>query len=227
MTFLAAAFIYKVKNQGLSLRRWIYGTIVTMAILIGSLPIAVQLFIKFKEQIIESGRIHDAFAIGNLQAEVPWSGMEFLIGMILLAGVPLSLWWFRKHPFRQIIGIFVSTLLFVNLTILVIVPKVEGYSQRAAIEFFQSKQGEDCHVMTWGYKSYAHLFYFRKPPPGPERNDQKEFLLSGPVNRKVYVSVKNFRAEDFLEQHPNFTRLYEKNGFVFFQREPEKDNLNK
>jgi len=220
MSFLATSFIYDLKKKNLPLRNWLKSIVGVMAIFFGLVPIAIQLFIKYKESIIESGKIHDAFAVGNLQAEVPWSGWEFMVGLILLTGVFGSLWLFRKHPFRQIMGIFISSLLFVNLTIMIIVPKVEGYSQNAAIEFFKGISGEDCYVDTWGYKSYAHLFYFRKPPPGPVRNDDLEHVLTGDIEKKVYVSVKNIKASDFSEQYPGFIRLFEKNGFVFFVREP-------
>ncbi len=198
-----------------------------MAAIIGLLPLMVQLFIKFKDRIIESGMIRDEFAIGNMKADVYWSGFEFIIGLVLISGVAGALWFVKKNLRRQIVLIFVSSLLFVTLTLLFILPKVEAYSQNAALEFFESISGEDCYVDTWGYKSYAHLFYSKKPPPGPGRTDRKELLLTGPIDKKVYFSVKNYRAEEFQSTYPLFTRLYEKNGFVFFARESPETVMEK
>ena len=52
-----------------------------------------------------------------------------------------------------------STILITNLTIKIIIPKVERYTQGAAIDFYKSIEGEDCYVEVLGFKSYAHLFY--------------------------------------------------------------------
>ncbi|MCD6598801.1 MAG: hypothetical protein J7L04_13995, partial [Bacteroidales bacterium] len=159
-----------------------------------------------------------AFAVANLQAEVYWSGWEFSIGLLLILGISVSLWFF-KNKLYQIIGIFISSLLFVNLTMTFIVPKIEQYSQNAAIEFYQKIAGEDCYVHTWGYKSYAQYFYFKKPLPENSNSSNLEWLLTGNIDKPVYIATKNIREAQFMEKYNNFVRLYEKNGFVFFVRE--------
>ncbi|MBN2615020.1 MAG: hypothetical protein JXR71_04940, partial [Bacteroidales bacterium] len=170
---------------------------------------------KYKEEILKKGWIKDPFAEGNLQAQVHWSGYEFLLGIFLIAGVLLSLWFFRKEITKLAVGVFVTTLLFTTLTVFIITPKIEGYSQRAAIEFFQSHAGENAYMEVWAYKSYAPYFYFKQPPPKGNRPTEKQ-LLTGYINEPVYVVTKNFNAKEFQKRYPDFSLLYMKNGFAFF-----------
>ena len=55
--------------------------------------------------------------------------------------------------------------------------RIEGYSQRAAIEFYKSNSGEDCYVQPLGFKSYAHLFYGDKQPQQNPLSYDKEWLV--------------------------------------------------
>ena len=225
LTYLATYIIYKIIRNELSFSGWMKALILFMAGIIGLLIMSLQFFIKYKDQIIAKNYIKDAFAVANLQAEVYWSGWEFLIGLLLILGISTSLWFF-KNKLYQIIGIFISSLLFVNLTMTFIVPKIEQYSQNAAIEFYQKIAMEDCYVHTWGYKSYAQYFYFNKPLPDNSDSANLEWLLTGNIDKPVYIATKNIREAQFMEKYNNFARLYEKNGFVFFVRkiniEPEE-----
>jgi hypothetical protein len=98
-----------------------------------------------------------------------------------------------------------------------IVPKVEQYSQAAAIEFYESKKGQDVHVEVLGFKSYAHLFYFQKQPDKTKKNQSIDSLLNGKVDKPVFFVSKIGRVENFLS-NPNLEVLYQKNGFVFLKR---------
>ncbi len=218
LTYLATYVIYKIIRNELRFTGWMKALILFMTGIIGLLLMSLQFFIKYKDQIIAKNYIKDAFAVANLQAEVYWSGWEFLIGLLLILGISVSLWFF-KNKLYQIIGIFISSLLFVNLTMTFIVPKIEQYSQNAAIEFYQKIAGEDCYVHTWGYKSYAQYFYFKKPLPENSNSSNLEWLLTGNIDKPVYIATKNIREAQFMEKYNNFVRLYEKNGFVFFVRE--------
>ena len=225
LTFLATYIIHKIIRNEISFSGWMKTLILFLAGTIGLVVMSVQFFIKYKDQIIAKDFIKDGFAVANLQAEVYWSDWEFIIGLILIIGVTGSLLFFKTKQY-QIIGVFISSLLFVNLSMTIIVPKVEQYSQNAAIEFYQKIAIEDCYVHTWGYKSYAQYFYFNKPLPENTNAANLDWLLTGNVDKPVYIATKNIREVQFVEKYNNFTRLYEKNGFVFFVRklsnEPEE-----
>ena len=218
LTFFAALIIFKIIRKEISFPSWQKVLLIIMTIFVGGLLIVVQLFIKYKDKILASGIIKDDFAVENMQAMVNWTGFEFLIGVILIGGIIGSLWIFRKNMQYQIAGIFLSSIIFVNITMTIIVPRVEQYSQNAALEFYRNISSEECYVETWGFKSYAQYFYFNKPVPTNENSQNNDWLLTGEVDKPVYIVTKNINANDFKELYPEFSKLYEKNGFVFFVR---------
>ena len=98
---------------------------------------------------------------------------------------------------------------------LVFIRKIEGYSQRAAIEFYESKQGENCRIKTDNFFSYAHHFYQRQQPGQQNKPGARQYFVG-----------KIGRLED-LENQPGFVELYRKNGFAFFEKkEPNKKLSN-
>lgn len=218
LTYLATFAIYKMIKGQLSWPGWAKTLLIIITFLEGSLLILVQVFVHYKDKIIASGAIKDDFAVANMQADVHWSGFEFLIGVLLIGGVLFSIIYYKENISLQVTGIFMSSLLFTSLTMLIIVPRVEQYSQNAAIEFYENISSENCYVQTWGYKSYAQYFYAKKPQPENNRSQDLEWLLSGNVDKTVYMVTKNIRESKFTKENPNFSRLYEKNGFVFFVR---------
>jgi hypothetical protein len=109
--------------------------------------------------------------------------------------------------------------LFTYATVYVITPRIEGYSQRAAIEFYQNRQNEDCYVETLGFKSYAHLFYVQKPASSNPKSADSQWLLEGEIDKPAYFVMKNTSKKEQLERYPQLKVLYEKNGFVFVKRD--------
>ena len=158
----------------------------------------------------------DAFTKANLQADVSWSGFEFLIGAVFIILLFMSMYRVKNLKNAMLI-LFFSSLLFIYSTILFITPRIEGYSQRAAIEFFSSLKNKDIHVATLGYKSYAHLFYAGITPDEAVPGDTQE-LIRGETKKDVYVVFKINRKEKYLQEYPNLQVLYEKNGFVFTKK---------
>jgi len=219
LTFLATFVIYRMINKKIEFSRWLKIILVVLSVIYGGLIIVLQLVTRYKDEILARGMIRDDFASANLEAVVHWSGWEFMVGVILIIGTVGSLLIFRKKILYQIIGIFVSCLLYTNLTMTIIVPKVEKYTQNAAIEFYEKISEEDCVVETWGFKSYAQYFYSKSTSP---ENfcfiDRDCILRTGVSDKPVYIVTKNYRAIDFRIRHPEYIRLYDKNGFVFFKQ---------
>lgn len=212
LTFLAAYSIYHALHHRriLTILLMVFGSFWAL------LVVGLQYFVANKEQLIAQGLIPDPFAVANLQADVYWSGYEFLVGVFLIIALIVSLFIVKKS--WRAIALLVSMALFTNILILSITARIEGYSQRAAIEFYKSKQGKSCYVQTLGFKSYAHLFYFRKPEPEHDLSSDKHWLLYGKIDKPVYFVSKNTKADQEQQKHPHLERLYEKNGFVFFRR---------
>ncbi len=227
ITFFATYIIIRMMNNELKFPSWLKVVLIGVAALEGSLFVGLQLFIHYKDQIIAKGWIHDRFAVGNLQANVHWSGFEFLLGILLFTGVLISIIIFRKNIQRMAMGIFATSLIFTTLSVFIITPKVEGYSQNAAIDFYANHSGEDAYVDVWGFKSYAQYFYFRKKSPETFPAATMQQKLNGKVNRPVYVVTKITSKKVFQQRYPAFHLLYEKNGFDFFKRNPESETKTK
>ena len=155
----------------------------------------------------------DIFAQANLEAAVYWSGWESLSGFFLLAVLILFFYLEKRNKIsinqssKSIFILFLGTALFVQSVLLFFVPNIEAYSQRAAIEFYESKSSEHCVIETYGFKSYAHLFYARKQPPS--LNSEKEAI--------VYV-VGKIQNKKQLDENSDLEFLYAKNGFIFYRK---------
>jgi hypothetical protein len=217
MSFLATYIIYQIFERKQKLDKWMKISIGFVASILGIVVAGLQFLIAYKEKIIASGIINDDFAVANLGAKVYWSGFEFLVGAILILGVLGSLILCKKTK-NKIIGVFISTLIFVNLTMIFIVPKVEQYSQNAAISFYKQIATEDCYLETSGYKSYAIYYYFDKQKPKNENTLKKDWLLSGEIDKPVYIVCKITSEDEFAKDYPAFKKVESKNGFVFFKR---------
>ena len=158
------------------------------------------------------------FAQANLDAQVHWSGLEALPALFLGVLLFLSIRAFQRDlgwlGFRILFG---GGAIFIFATLIFFVKRVEGYSQRAAVEFFQGKADEDCYILTHGYKSYAHLFYARKRKPLHAQSHDQQWLLYGNADKPVYVVAKIHKVDE-LKEFPQLEEIYRKNGFVFYQR---------
>jgi hypothetical protein len=225
LTMLGAYVIFKFYNLKQNIPKWMKMLIVFLSIFWGMIIVGLQLVAMNKDKIIASGLIHDQFAVGNLQADVAWSGYEFLIGIAFIVVITLLYVSQKLSKETQIIATFISTLLFIYASVLFITPKIEGYTQRAAIEFYKNKQNENCYIHTLGFKSYAHLFYFNKPKPANPDAWQESWLINGNVDKPVYFVIKNSSSKEYLNRYPQLKVLYEKNGFVFVKRDIPKIKL--
>lgn len=217
LTFLAAYAIKQMLEGKLSLAPWMRIVLWT----IGGILITVCLALPWLGMNIEllEPLIKDPFGKANLEAEVHWSGMEVVPGLFLAVVITAFFIWYRNGRREKAFAVlFLGNAIFVMLGLIFYVSRIEGYSQRAAVEFFKSKAKEDCYIVTHGYKSYAHLFYAAKRPPADERSYDKEWLLHGEdVDKPVYVSCKIHRADE-LRSNPLLEEVGGKNGFVFFKR---------
>jgi 4-amino-4-deoxy-L-arabinose transferase-like glycosyltransferase len=215
LTYLAAAQLYRLSHEGVTVKKTVKALLLIVGSLIAIAITALPLVGLNKEKLIPI--IDDKFAVGNLQANVPWSYAECIWGIAYLIGIWLAVWMMRTNFRTGMVMLCCLQLVIIQVTVLHFTPKVEAYSQRAAIEFFESFKGKDVYVQVLGYKSYAHLFYTdKKPPANPKYYDQ-EWLLYGDVDKPTYFACKNVSAEPY-KALSTLEVIGEKNGFVFFKR---------
>jgi len=219
LTFLAAYAVYDISNGTLQWRKWLSVLLVLFASVFAILVTALPLVDNFKEKIISSGIIKDDFAVANLQADVTWTGFEWMIGLILFSAVVYSVILAHSQSLSKAIKVlFAGTIIFITLLILVFPYRIEKYSQRAVIDFYKSKSKEKCYVLNSGYFSYAPLFYTSKMPDACVR---PMWLLTGNIDRPFYLVLKEPHYKEWKHIIPAMKVLYKKNGFVFLARYPK------
>jgi hypothetical protein len=217
LTYLAALSVEGIIegkipfNRGLKIGLWsiagLYILIIVALPWLGQRPELLQTFMD-----------KDPFAYANMEAQVRWTGWEFWPGLfLLLALITFFILFRRKGAQVAFPTLFLCTGCFVFFTLITFIKRVEGYSQRAAIEFYESKIGEDCYVWTYGYKSYAQLFYTRKQPVQNPKSYEQDWLLQGDVDKTTYIVCKINKVEE-LQTLGTLREVGRKNGFVFFER---------
>jgi hypothetical protein len=219
VTFLAAYSIYKWERKELPYRKYVGIFLGVLGGLISLLILGVAVIGLNVKRL--APYVNDTFARGNMEADVHWTGFEGAIGILLIVALILGIRNLSRRNYSGAAAIlFVGTAIVVFFASAIIVPKVERYSQGAAIDFFIERQGCDCYVHTLGYKSYGDLFYTHKEKPtNPNAGDQ-QWLLTGAIDKPVYFVTKVDRVQHWENaQYPDIKELYRKNGFVFLKRD--------
>lgn len=216
LTYLAALQLERIWRDREAfgrVRHWVGGFGILIAVLFIAVP-----FLGMHIELLKPLFAQDQFALANLDARIEWNVFACIAGLFLLAALITSHILHRQKNYRaSILTTFGGTALFVWLTLFFFINRIEGYTQHAAIEFFKARQEEECYVITKNYKSYAHLFYTRKPVVTDMRSYDETWLLKGEVDRPVYVVCKVTSA-DVVAAEPSLKEQYRKNGFVFFKR---------
>lgn len=219
ITFLAANFVTNALTKKYKWSNWQTALTLFITVLVAMPVIALQFVIKYKNEIIAKNWIHDDFAVANLAADANWSGFEFLIGLLFLVAVILIFIYVKKEQIlKRAVLLWSATLLFTFSVLLILVPKIEMYSQNALIGFFESTQDKDVYVKNMHFKSYATYFYGRTQPPENKNFYDENWLLTGDIDKDVYFVTKIHRAH-LLDEYKELKKIGEKNGFVFYLRE--------
>ncbi|MGZ3883568.1 MAG: ArnT family glycosyltransferase [Bacteroidia bacterium] len=247
MTYLGTYSVFKITSGEYKLKSWFTAGFVAMGLLLGLAFTLVGCIDLFKPALISSGLIHDDFAIANLKADVKWGGWEWLPGLCFLVISVVSVYFIRKGAKKIVFYLYGFNVVFIMSSILIFAPKIEQYSQHAAIEFYKAVADKDFYVETSGFKSYAYLFYSNKPPEQNQNPEAKLFVKEkldkmeqeghsrvtsfslafmnwmqfGKIDRPA-VFVCKLDGAEILLRDTNIKKMYSKNGFVFCVRMPEK-----
>lgn len=218
LTFFAAISLYKLFYS----EKKIFSTTVFLIALIGlslSLILTAVPFIEILKPFLMAQNIpSDEFGKEAFKTSVNWSGIESIGGVLLCIGIFFFLYYRKRKISKAVLLLFFASLLSTSLAMLLIAPKVEPYSQGAAIEFYKSKRNEECFILPLGFKSYAHLFYAQKKPGLNPPHYSEDWALNGDTNIPVYCVVKINRSKEYENYYPQLEKLYEKNGFTFYKK---------
>ncbi len=222
ITFLGAYGIFKLIWINKTRPKILLITALILISLLVSATIAGIPYIARHVNLIEP-YINDDFGKAALKANILWSGWESLVGIGYFIVFSTGVFLFVSKRFRTYgaVTMLIAGALFIQLTLYIFTPKIEGYSQKAAIDFLIQHQNEDCYIVVWGYKSYAQLFYTEKPPSaGPVDNN---IVFAKHVPKTVYIITKagNDDAINEFTRHQRFKEVGDENGFVFLKREKD------
>ena len=225
VSFLAAKFLYDWTNDKVSWNKWLTFGLLSTGFILSFMLTAVPYVGMNVERFIPL--IKDKFVAKNLEAPVEWQGAEILIGILYFVILVFITFKFtnEKSNIKNRKWLFISILSLSSALCLLffganVVPKIERYTQGAAIDFYESKRGQDVYIQVLGFKSYAHLFYFQKKKSvysAQKESEYENWLLNGKVDKPVFFITKIDRLKDY-HYHPNLEVIKEENGFVFLKR---------
>jgi len=221
MTYIPLSFLasHYMLNVSLKKETWKkYQTILFVFIgsIWGILLTVVPLIMVNKELIFPY--IKDKFAVDSLKTPIYWSGYEALIGVFFILGMIVTALMINKKSIERGILIIANTVsLSLLLVLFFVLPKIEGFTQGPVIAFYESLQGKDCYVESYGYKSYAQYYYFQQPYGTSEKRKDFNWLLTGDIDKTVYLVTKSTNKS--LDAHKNFNLIKKVGGFRFYKRD--------
>ncbi len=217
--YLAAATVYGIVNRTAQIKNWQKFGLLFLGLIWSVLFIALPLIgknIQWLKPLLQK----DPFALANMQADVDWNYTLMIPGILFLFAMIAVFIWIQQKKFqRAFFTLLIACIAAMQVLLTLFAPRIEQYSQNAAIEFYQSLEGKDVYVRTLGYKSYAQYFYTKVKPGNRKEAKDENWLLTGAVDKPTYFISKNTFKEQVMKDHADVLQvLYEKNGFVFYKR---------
>ena len=216
LSYLAAISVYEIGYKGGILSKLTKTLLLLVGFVYAIIPGLLQLITTSISPEVLKRFINDDFALACINSTVNWSGFEFIMGLAF--GIILVFSVFYLHGIKQVITIYGSTALFIFMFMFILVPKIEKYSQGAAIEFISAFKGKPVWVSTLGYYSYAPYFYADKPKRATNDIDETQFLLYGDTGCDVFFVTKITELQSTLDQYPQLIVVEKKGGFVLLKR---------
>jgi len=214
LTFQAAWVWDKWLDRKIEIGRWQVVLILLIALLLSGMAIVFPLITNHYDWLLSKHfSFIDPFTASALKRNVNWSGYEWLTGVFLIVGVIFASVQILRRDLSGMLILHLVVLLFVFASISLFSERVEGYTQREAIKFYESLRGQDVYVNTLGFKSFAHLFYFDKQPG--DEDDSIERLMNDQLDKDAYFVMKLNNKDIFLERYPELEVLAEKYGYLF------------
>ncbi|MEM8583380.1 MAG: glycosyltransferase family 39 protein [Bacteroidota bacterium] len=233
IAYLAAMAGHHIIEQRSAWRTWMSAVLNLVGGLAAMVCLAAPIVARHPEWL-RPLLAKDEFALANLQADIYWSWWTLLPGMFLVGTLSVFHIYRNSGQYtKAFTRLFAGAALFMFLGLSFFIKRIEGYSQRAAIDFYEQLEGQDVYVMTHGFKSYAHIFYFKKPIPGDFtqaptsdindmsfqqlRSSDPNWLLHGEIDKDVYIVTKVNKADQLLNI-PEVVEIDRLNGFLFCKR---------
>lgn len=221
LSFLATVYIYHLIETNKKISGYVFWLLITIGLILSLALSGLPLIALNKQWIIPY--LKDPFAVASLlNINVSWSGYEFLIGIFYFIAIVVALIFMKRgNTLKGFMVLFYAIPVCLFAIQMTVLPKIEAYSQGAAINFYKSLAGKDVYVTPVGFKSYAQYFYFKKPAALlMGKNEEINYLLSGPIDKPAYFVVK-ISNKQFETECRNCKLMKQEGGFLFYTRQPE------
>lgn len=229
LTYLAALQLYRMSHDGKRMKNGVKFTLLGVGTLLGTLIAALPLVGIYIDKL--TPYIADNFAVANMRAVVDWSFAECAWGLMYIVGIWVTVIMMRSNFKKGMAMLCIVQIIIIQVAILHFTPKIEAYTQRAAIEYYKSMADKDVYVHPLGYRSYANLFYTNKRPytskeyqglrtdvdgrQTPEPNEH--WLLYGQTDKPTFF-ISKINDSVKYSQMPQLEMTGSKNGFVFYRK---------
>jgi len=216
ITYLAVLHIHAVCRKKIPWTRMHTVALAAFGLLVAAAIAVFPVLMMHKSWILPL--IHDRFAVACLERPVAWFWYEAAIGIGYGLLITITLLLLNHSKFRQaFVVLFFSTALCIQFFMLDIVPKMEAYVVKGPIDFYQSHIGQHCYVRAL-FKSYADLYYSRVMPGGQPESVDKNWLLTGPIDRPAYFVCRSHKAHVYIG-HNNVSEIKTEYGFTYLKRD--------
>jgi len=189
---------------------WIWG-------LYGLLALALPLLAWNLPRVLPY--INEEELLARLAMPVVWPWYTLVPALVIIGGL-IGIWRIRTRPLHLRAGAhLLLAFWFMTLGIPIFTPRIQQYSQGAAVTFYQDLAGQDVYVSTTYYKSYAHWFYAEIPPEIYQDGCQdRQCRFHEDLTKPLYFSSPLRKRDQVLREVPDAELLYEKGGFAFYRR---------
>ena len=214
MTFLAAWVWEKWVDRKIEIGVWQVILILVITLFYSAATILFPLLTDQQEWLGSRDlSFINEFTRQALTKNVHWSGYEWLVGVFLLVGVVFALIQILRRNSRGMLILHIVVLLFVTTSVYLFTWRIEGYTQRVAINFYKGLKGQEVYVHPLGFKSYSHLFYFDRQPDDSHLSVSE--IMENEVDRDAYFVMRVDKKDLFLERYPQLEIILERDGYVF------------
>ena len=218
ITFLAAHTIYYLISERIKWSKWMTIGLSIIGFIWATLMLALPIVGMNTDKLRNSDLIGDEFAKANMEAVVNWTGYEGLIGLFLVAAIVFSLTYKSLNSGIRMVVLNISVMITMFVFTAINVPKIEKYTQNAAIEFFGKFKDNTAYVAPLMYRSYAYLFYSEKLPQSNPNHNNTNWLLNGDIDKPAYFISRITQKDAVMKAYKNLDIIGSKNGFVFYKR---------
>ena len=215
ITYLASLRLWMLAKHKEALRWWETSLLVFLSSLFASAMVLIYFIGNSPSLLWSNITINDVFALDNLKASVAWPPSILWLAGLFFIGMLVSLFMAnRGHGRSAVLGIILSVSILVQSIVYLVVPRIEGYTQRAAIEMYKELAKKDVVVVTYGFKTYADHFYLKR---NLEDIAHFEEVNTMTVNgRPVFVVTRSNVVEN-QGVPPEWIFLSNRNGFVLYE----------